>query len=44
MYRITKDLPVSDKDKEILTIKSISKESKNMLLSKLMDTIKAYFN
>ena len=33
MYNIIKDLFVSDKDKEILTIEIISKESKNMLLS-----------
>ena len=33
MYKIRKDLSISDKDKEILTIEDISKESKNMLLS-----------
>ena len=33
MYKITKDLPISDKDKEILTIETTSKESKNMLIS-----------
>ena len=33
MYKIRKDLSISDKDKEILTIEAISKESKNILLS-----------
>ena len=33
MYKIRKDLSVFDKDNEIITIESISKESKNMLLS-----------
>ena len=33
MYKIRKDLSISDTDKEILTIEIISKESKNMLLS-----------
>ena len=33
MYKIRKDLSISDKDKEILTIEIISKESKNMLIS-----------
>ena len=33
MYKIRKDLSISDKDKEILTIEITSKESKNMLLS-----------
>ena len=33
MYKIRKDLSISDKDKEILTIEIISKESNNMLIS-----------
>ena len=33
MCKIRKDLSISDKDKEILTIEIISKESKNMLRS-----------
>ena len=33
MYKIRKDLSISDKDKEILTIEIISKESKNVLSS-----------
>ena len=33
IYKVRKDLSISDKDKEILTIEIISKESKNMLLS-----------
>ena len=33
MYKIRKDLSISDKDKEMLTIEIISKESKNMLIS-----------
>ena len=33
MYKIRKDLSISDKDKEISTIEIISKESKNMLIS-----------
>ena len=33
MHKIRKDLSISDKDKEILAIEIISKESKNMLLS-----------
>ena len=33
MYKIRKDLSISHKDKEILTIEIISKENKNMLLS-----------
>ena len=33
MYKIRKTLSISDKDKEILTIEIISKESKNMLIS-----------
>ena len=33
MYKIRKDLSISDKDKKILTTEIISKESKNMLLS-----------
>ena len=33
MYKIRKDLSISDKDKEILTIEVISKEGKNMLIS-----------
>ena len=33
MHKIRKDLSISDKDKEILTIEIVSKGSKNMLLS-----------
>ena len=33
MYKIRKDLSISDKDKEILTVEITSKESKNMLIS-----------
>ena len=33
MYKIRKDLSISDKDKEILTIEITSKESKNMSIS-----------
>ena len=33
MYKIMKDLSITDKDKEILAIEIIIKESKNMLLS-----------
>ena len=33
MYKIRKDLSISDEDKEILTIEIISKQCKNMLLS-----------
>ena len=33
MYKIRKDLSDSNKDKKILAIEIISKESKNMLLS-----------
>ena len=33
MYKIRKDLSISDEGKEILTIEIISKESKSMLLS-----------
>ena len=33
IYKVRKDLSISDKDKEILTIEIISKESKNILLS-----------
>ena len=33
MYKIRKDLSISDKNKEILTIEIVSKGSKNMLLS-----------
>ena len=33
MYKVRNDLSISDKDREILTIEIISKESKNMLIS-----------
>ena len=33
MFKIRKDLSISGKDKEILTIDIISKKSKNMLIS-----------
>ena len=33
MHKIRRDLSISDKDKEVLTIETFNKESKNMLLS-----------